>query len=133
MTLFPTPPVLTEKEWSKQLVYVGETLGYATNHVYPLQTQKQGWRTSTTAKGWPDLMMVRGPVLIVIEAKGVKTPTTMEQIEWLHRFSHIPGVWAWLLRVGDVGLQQVADWLARPDDAPRTHGWSIPPGRGARR
>lgn len=117
------PPVaaVSEKDWQKTLVVLLETLGWHVNHVFPLQT-KHGWRTGTTAVGWPDLTALRREWIVAIEVKSEKGKADPEQLVWLQRFALIPNARAWLLRPSD-DVRVLAGWLRDPASAPRTHGW----------
>lgn len=112
---------VSEREWQKTLVVLFETLGYHVNHVFPLQT-KHGWRTGTTAEGWPDLMALRREWLIVVEVKSEKGKATDAQLVWLQRFALLPFTRSWILRPS-ASVQTVAGWLRDPESAPRVHGW----------
>ena len=114
-----------ERPWQRTLVEALETFGYAVQHIYPLRTKNQGWRTSTTAKGWPDLVAIRGQWLIAIEVKGETTRIEDEQRAWLMRFAGLGSqhVRTWVLRPTD-DWGQIAAWIASPGLAPRIFGWS---------
>lgn len=116
-----TPARVSERDWQKTLVVLLETLGWHVNHVFPLQT-KHGWRTGTTASGWPDLVALRGPWLVAIEVKSDKGKAEPDQLIWLQRFALLPCARSWILRPAD-SVQAVARWLRDPESAPRVHGW----------
>ena len=118
----PRPPTPTEREFQSALQEALTRERYAWQHVYRLQTTKGAWRTSTTANGWPDLVAFRGETLLAIECKGAQGRMEPGQVEWLERFHGLGYAWAWVLRPTD-DLQQVANWLHRPETAPRRHGW----------
>lgn len=117
-----TAPAVSEREWQKTLVILLETLGWHVNHVFPLQT-KHGWRTGTTAEGWPDLVALRRDQLVAIEVKSQRGKATDAQLVWLQRFALLPCARAWILRPSD-DVRTVAGWLRDPANAPRVHGWS---------
>lgn len=119
-------PIL-EREWQATLVQLLERLGWSVNHTRPGRGKKGVWTTPTTAKGWPDLVCLRGPHLLAIECKGPATPVTPEQIEWLSRFSDLSCGCAWLLRP-DAPIDEVAHWMAYPAEAPRV--WGFEPVKG---
>jgi hypothetical protein len=118
----PTP----EREFQKTLVGVLELFGYQVNHTYPLRTE-HGWRTGTTAIGWPDLTAVRPPRLLVIEVKGEHTPLEEAQRAWLSLFAGIPCARAWVLRPTDPPWPDVQAWIRRPKEAPRVYGFDLTP------
>ncbi len=132
--LFSPPPAVwgkaAEKAYQDTLIDPRDglliILGYATNHCYPLQT-KHGWRTGTTAKGWPDIIAVRQHFVLAVEVKGfdVKgrpTPFQPGQVEWLELFAEIPTGRAWVLRPTD-DWDQTVQWCRHPEDGPRRFGY----------
>jgi hypothetical protein len=121
------PHRVSEKEWSATVKDLLETFGWAINHVYPLKTESGGWRTSTTAKGWPDWMALRGEYILALELKGYTargdaTRFKPGQRDWLLRFAAIPTGRAWVLRPTD-SLAEIMSWVRYPQDAPRIFGW----------
>lgn len=121
-----SPLAPSEKEFQNTLVELLETLGWAHCHTYPLQT-KHGYRTGTTAKGWPDLVALRGEFVVAIEVKSDTGRVTAEQVEWLDRFARLGCGRAWLVDPS-LPLQQLAEWLQHPDGAPVVFGYrQIPP------
>lgn len=114
-------PAPTEKEFQTTLVRTLEVLGWHVNHVFPLRT-KHGWRTGTTAEGWPDLFAVRGPWAIAIEVKSDKGRLRAEQRVWLQRLALIPSIRSWVIRPRD-DYSQLVSWLRDPEHAPRVFGW----------
>lgn len=121
-----------EREWQWIITEALTREGYLWQYVYPMQTKDGGWRTSTTAAGFPDVTAWRPPWSIAMEQKvhGPRTAAgtpTPEQIRWLMTFAELPYGRAWVLRPTD-DWQQIANWIHRPDTAPRIHGW-VPPRR----
>ena len=96
--------------------------GYRWQHVFRTRMQSGNWRTSTTAIGWPDLMAFRSGWVIAIECKSARGRTTTEQREWLAEIAQTPTGRAWVFSPKD-SWQDVADWIHRPERAPRIHGW----------
>lgn len=117
-----TAAPVSERDWQRTLVEMLDTFGWTHTHTYPLRTQ-HGWRTGTTSKGFPDLLCVRGPWVLGIEAKTDKGRATPEQLDWLARFAEIPTGRGWLLRPSD-NIDDLARWLTRPGDSPRVHGFT---------
>lgn len=113
----PTP----EKLYQRTLVDALKALGYEVSHTFPLRTES-GWRTGNTAKGWPDLVCLRGPWIVAIEVKAEGGRLRPEQGPWLERFARIPGGRAWVLDPTD-DLDVVKAWLNTPAAAPRRHGF----------
>jgi hypothetical protein len=116
------PNPVPEREFQKTLVSVLEVFGYEVNHTFPLRTQ-HGWRTGTTAVGWPDLLAIRVPRMLAIEVKGAHTPLEEAQRAWLSMLSEIPCVRAWVIRPTDPDWADVQAWIRYPKDAPRTYGF----------
>lgn len=112
----------SERDWQRTLVECFTTFGWAVQHVYRMPTKDGGYRTSTTAVGWPDLACFRGEWIVGCEVKGLRTTTQPGQEEWLERFAQIPTGRGWMLRPND-DWQQIANWIARPLTAPRRYGW----------
>ena len=110
-----------EREFQQTIVELLDATGYASCHSYPLRT-RHGWRTGTTAVGWPDLVALRGPAIIAIEVKSDTGRPKPEQIEWLDRFAALDSGHGWLI-APDVDFQRLARWLQHPRLAPITFGY----------
>lgn len=123
----PTP----EREFQRTLVGVLELFGYEVNHTYPLRTQ-HGWRTGTTAIGWPDLTALRPPRQLAIEVKGEHTPLEEPQRAWLSLHALIPCNRAWVIRPNDPPWPDVQAWIRRPKLAPQSYGFVLLDQRAAR-
>ena len=105
-----TAPPMLEKDWQAKVVDLAKLLGYRIAHFRPAQTAK-GWRTAVTGDaGWPDLVLLRPPRLILAELK-VGTPVRPEQQEWLDQLGSVPGVEAYVWRPAD--FDAVLDILRR--------------------
>jgi hypothetical protein len=79
------PPALTEAEFQRQVTDLAEILGWTWVHHRPAQTA-HGWRTPVSGplgKGWPDLIMSRGPRLLACELKAQGKKPTPEQVSVL--------------------------------------------------
>ena len=120
VTAIRTGPLPSEREWQQALVDLFERFRWAVQHVYPLRTQ-HGWRTGTTASGWPDLVMLRGHRLVALEVKGVRTALRPEQRAWLMRFEDV-GARALVLRPTD-DWELIVRWAAHPEEMPERFGW----------
>ncbi len=90
---------LTEAEFQRQVVKVAEMYGWRTSHV---KRARQGrvWVTPT-AKGFPDLTLVRPPQLVFLELKKVGGRATPEQIEWVAALQQCAGVEAYIVGPAD--------------------------------
>jgi hypothetical protein len=120
-----------EREFQRTLVQVLEAFGWEVNHTYPLMT-KHGWRTGTTAVGWPDLTALREPRILAIEVKGDHTPVEPAQLAWLSLFATVPCARAWVLRPAVPAWPLVQAWIRRPKTAPRSFGFDPMPAPEAR-
>lgn len=96
-------PRITEREFMDQVAEFARLNGWRVAHFRPARTA-HGWRTACQfdAAGWPDLLMVRGHVIVAAELKAGKNKVTPEQT-------------AWLLVLGGAGVQ-ARIW--RPSDWP---------------
>jgi hypothetical protein len=68
---------LTEKEWQEQVVQLAAMYRWHHFHVHNMRRSDSGW---------PDLVLVRPPELIVVELKtnvGKLRPNQIEWLEWL--------------------------------------------------
>lgn len=111
-----------ERGFQAMIVDLLDTLGYASCHTYPLRTE-HGWRTGTTAKGWPDLVALRGEFVVAIEVKSDTGRATSQQLDWLRRFAELGCGRAWLVSPR-LDVQLLASWLQYPERAPRRWGFS---------
>jgi hypothetical protein len=99
------------------VITAAQRLGYLVAHFRPGQTAR-GWRTPVSADGagFPDLVMLRGPRLIVAECKSPRGRLSAEQDRWLAAFREA-GVETWVVREpprpGEVGLDEAIQFLAR--------------------
>lgn len=81
---------ITEAAFQRQVLALAKLRGWRTAHFRPAKTTK-GWRTAVSGdgKGFPDLVLIRGPVLIVAELKrSDKEKATREQAEWIVAFAN---------------------------------------------
>lgn len=110
-----------EREFHSSITDLLTMLGWASCHTYPLQT-RHGWRTGTTATGWPDLVALRGPYVVAIEVKSDTGKPTDDQLVWLARFAALDSGRGWLVDPS-LSMQTLAKWLQHPDRAPRSFGY----------
>lgn len=77
--------------------------GWRTMHVRPARTVR-GWRSPVQGdgKGFPDLLAIRGPRLVVAELKSAKGRLSGEQEEWLDDWRDIPGAEVFVWRPADL-------------------------------
>lgn len=104
------------------IVELLDALSWASCHTYPLRTE-HGWRTGTTAKGWPDLVALRGEFVVAIEVKSDTGRPTALQLDWLERFALLGSGRAWLVSPS-LDTQLLASWLQYPQRAPSRYGFT---------
>jgi Holliday junction resolvase len=113
--------VTPERDYQRTIVELLDALGWASCHTYPLRTE-HGWRTGTTAKGWPDLVALRGEYVVAIEVKSDTGRVQPEQLTWLQLFAELGSGRAWIVSPRlDFGL--LGSWLQYPERAPRRWGF----------
>lgn len=79
-----TAPPLTESAFQQQVVELARIRGWADFHVRAGRT-RDSWRvpgSGTMASGWPDLVLARGPRLLLVELKrdGGKLTSDQERV-----------------------------------------------------
>lgn len=79
---------LSEAELQRHVIALARTLGWRVAHFRPGKTQRGNWVTPVQGDGagFPDLIAVRGPRLLVAELKAQYRKPSPEQDEWLDRF-----------------------------------------------
>lgn len=75
---------MSEDDLLRCVLDLAKVMGWRSFHARPAMTAK-GYRTAVSGdgKGWPDLFMVRGDHVLVVELKGDKGKPTPEQDAWL--------------------------------------------------
>jgi hypothetical protein len=97
-----------EKSFTDQVLELAGLCGWRRAHFRAAQTVA-GWRTPVQADGagFPDLVLLRGPQIIVAELKARRGKLSPEQLDWLEawRQAHVkayvwrPGDWDDIVRV----------------------------------
>lgn len=74
----------TEAQLQAAVIELAQLLGWKVAHFRPART-KDSWRTPVAAdgKGFPDLVLVKGERLLVVELKSESGRLTDEQRDWL--------------------------------------------------
>ena len=95
---------LTERQFMRQVADFAKLCRWRVAHFRPSRTAT-GWRTACQfdAAGFPDLLLVRGPRLVVAELKVGGRGLTAEQEDWIAAF-HATGVEAYCWRPSDWDL-----------------------------
>ena len=65
---------MSERDWQTTVVDAARKAGWLTWHSYD---------SRRSYPGFPDLMMVRGPMLLALELKTEKGKVTVQQQEWI--------------------------------------------------
>ena len=94
-------PSVTEAEFLTQVIALARLRGWRVAHFRPARTAT-GWCTAVQGdgKGYPDLLLVKGKVCVVIELKTGDNQPTAEQEQWLAAFADA-GIEAYLFRPAD--------------------------------
>jgi hypothetical protein len=89
--------LVTETDWKSRVQETAQLFGWRWAHFRPART-KYGWVTPMEGdKGFPDLVLVRPPRLILAELKAQPATRkagrpTDDQAEWLRQLGLVPGV-----------------------------------------
>src|SRR5579864_2616474 len=87
-----SPFALTESDWSRRVVDCARLFRWRYYHARPARTTR-GWVTAMSGdRGWPDLVLLRPPRLILAELKSDTGQPTPEQSDWIAELSMVPGV-----------------------------------------
>lgn len=96
--LDPPDPLGNETAFRKKVKGLFDFYGWRTSHTYRARSPKGAWLTPADA-GFPDIIALRPPSLVVIECKMVGAPTAKdrqaEQRIWINGFASVPGVEAY--------------------------------------
>jgi hypothetical protein len=83
-------PHLTEAQFLGQVLQLCTLMGWKTLHIRPGRTAS-GWRTCLQGSGvgFPDILALKGPRLLVAELKTGQAKPTVEQAGWLGAFADV--------------------------------------------
>ena len=106
----------SEAEWQQTVMVTLQLCGWWCFHIQPsvVRTNADGSRRYATAvtpqgRGFPDLIAVRGPRLLLVECKTQRGVVSPEQRDWHQRLRLIPGVEVYVLRPSDADvLKEIA-------------------------
>lgn len=90
----------SEKVFSGQVVQYLRLMGWRVFH---------SWISIRSEPGFPDLIAVRPPRLVVIETKALRGKVTAAQHEWLTLFAGVPGVETFVLRPAEQDWQMIEE------------------------
>jgi hypothetical protein len=101
----PTALHETEATFTRAVLQLAKLRGWRSAHFRPGRVMRGGrWTYETPidgdAKGFPDLVLIRGRRLLVAELKSGRGRTTPEQEQWLAAF-RLAGVEAFVWKPGD--------------------------------
>jgi len=93
---------LSERDFERQVLELAALTGWRTAHFRPAKTSK-GWRTpvSGDGAGFPDLVLVRPPVVLFVELKSATGRTSSGQEAWLEALGRCERIEAKLWRPQD--------------------------------
>lgn len=96
-------PHVTEAELQDTILDATKRFGWYRAHFRPALT-KHGWRTPVAGdgQGFPDLILLRGPRLVVAELKQKGKKPTAAQKEWLDRWKAVPCAEVYVWRPDDL-------------------------------
>lgn len=105
------PMTISEREWQGRVTDLAAVLGWRWAHFRPAKTAK-GWRTAMEGSpGFPDLVLVRPPRLVLAELKAQRNKPSADQEAWLEAFGQVPGIEAYVWHPRD--WDAVIDCLTR--------------------
>lgn len=103
------PTNVPERVFQRQVLELAALMGWewwhddATNTARKCDRCGELVKRRRNAKGWPDLLLFRGPRLVVAELKSATGKVATEQEAWLARFRLIPGAEVYVWRPDDMG------------------------------
>lgn len=98
-------PPLTEGAFQAQVLQLARLYGWHAYHPYD---------SRRSAKGWPDLALVRPPRLVLVELKTERGRVTPDQQAVLGLLASCPGVETYLFRPRDwEEIEEVLRWPTR--------------------
>lgn len=95
---------MTESDLLAAILDLAKLYGFRSAHFRPAMNAKGHWRTPVAGegKGWPDLVLVKPPRVIVAELKSDTGRLSPEQEVWLALLRDLPGVECYVWRPGDL-------------------------------
>jgi len=93
---------MSEDQFQRKVIARSIELGWEVAHFRASRTA-HGWRTACqgTAKGFPDLILLRHGIQVIAEIKAEGGKITPEQRRWLGAFSKVPGAIVCVWRPSD--------------------------------
>lgn len=82
-----------ERMLQRQVLQLARLRGWRTTHFRPALTER-GWRTPLQGDaGFPDLVLARAGVVLIVELKRDGARPTPEQRAWLEALGHVGRLW----------------------------------------
>lgn len=97
--LDPPDPLGSEAAFLKKTMLLFRAFGWRCSHAW--QRPAKGRFVTPTNPGFPDLVCLRPPVLVVLELKSLSGVATPEQRIWINGFQSVPGVEAFVVNPAD--------------------------------
>lgn len=103
---------MTEKELQTAVIDLAKLLGWRVMHQRPARRLDGTWRTAIEGDvGFPDLVLLRPPVLIFAELKSARGNPDFAQSTWLNGLDTVSGVQTFLWRPLDWTDGRIEDVL----------------------
>lgn len=96
-------PRQTESGFCRAVLDLARLYRWRTIHVRPAMARGGNWLTAVAGDGvgWPDLLCLRGPRVVVAELKVGRNQTTPEQDDWLAAWRLVPAAEVFVWRPTD--------------------------------
>lgn len=96
-----TRDLTTEAGFQSEVIRQAKKSGWTVNHTYRAKLHDGTWRTTTTLKGMPDLMLVKPGRLGFLELKRPGADPSPEQVAVVALLQTVPGVFAYIVHPSD--------------------------------
>lgn len=82
-------PEPSEDEFMRQVLKLAKVYGWKTAHFRPGMNRRGQWQTAVQGdgKGFPDILLIRGDEIMVVELKVGMNVVTAEQADWIAAFA----------------------------------------------
>jgi hypothetical protein len=100
-SVFTAVSKMREDELQREVLHLAESNGWLVCHVRKGKVRDGGFLTTTSAAGFPDVVMMRAPQLVFLELKSQAGRSSPEQLEWIAGLQACAGVEAYVARPKD--------------------------------